>query len=839
MYKAGLYSRVGQCVLAGFLIALNTLTSISALGGPSVNLAWDPSASTNVAGYNVYYGVASGIYTNVVPAGNVTNTTISGLASNTIYYFAATAYDSNGIESDFSVETNYITSPLLNYPPTLNPIANLTIYENAGQQTINLTGITSGSSNEFQNLTVMAWSGNQGLIPNPGVIYVSPNTSATLKFTPTPLSNGTATITVVVNDGGSQYGSFSRNFVVTVLPVNQAPTLNPIADMTVNENAGLQTVALSGIGSGAPNEAQNLLVTATSGSPAIVPNPSVIYSTPNTMGTLKFTPVANASGSALITVTVNDGQSTNNLFSRNFTVTVGASRPPPTNTPPVISAIANQSTTQDVAIVAIPFTIGDQETPAANLVVSGKSSNLTLIPNANITFGGSGSSRNVTITPAAGKGGTANITITVSDGTASTSATFQVAVQAITSQAFTLTQEGQGTVSPALTPKITAGRTYTLTAKPAAGQEFAGWTGSIVSDSPKISFKATSNIVLHAKFVVSPFIPILGTYNGLFNESSEVAQNSSGNFSITVGNHGVYSGRVQLGASRMSFTGKLNLQCTSTNSLKRKLLAPLALQLRVGTNSEIDQIFGQLSDSTWTAALTGDRARFNSKTNPAPFAGNYTLIIPGQSGDSSKPAGYSYGTVKVATSGMTIFAGTLADGTKVSQSTAVSKNGAWPFYASLYAGQGSLMSWLTFADQASDDLSGTLNWIKLPVANSHYYAGGFTSEVMASGSTYVKPASSDDLVINISTGLVSFSGGNLNPDFANSISVGPGNHVTDESGNKLTMAFSVANGLYKGAVVDPASGKTMPFAGAVHQKAGMGYGSLMGANQSSSAIISP
>src|SRR4029077_983145 len=97
-----------------------------------------------------------------------------------------------------------------------------------------------------------------------------------------------------------------------------------IADMTVNENSGVQTVALSGITSGAPNERQTLAVTATSASPSVVPNPTVNYNSPNATGTLRFTPVANASGPAVITVTVNDGQSANNLFMRNFTVTVGA-----------------------------------------------------------------------------------------------------------------------------------------------------------------------------------------------------------------------------------------------------------------------------------------------------------------------------------------------------------------------------------------------------------------------------------------------------------------------------------------------------------------------------------
>ena len=715
----------------------------------------------------------------------------------------------------------------------------MTIDENSGQQTVTLTGITSGSSSEIQNLTVMAISSNPGLIPSPSVTYVSPNTSGTLRFSPVALSNGTATITVIVGDGQAQYGTFTRSFSVTVVPVNQAPTLSPIADITVNENSGQQTMSLSGITTGAPNERQTLTVRATSGSPAIVPNPTISYSSPNYTGTLKFTPVANAVGTALISVTVNDGQPTNNLVTQNFTVTVGASRPPPSNTPPVISVIASQTTTQDVAIAAIPFTIGDQETPASSLTLSGSSSNPTLIPNANIVFGGSGNNRTVTLTPAPGKGGTANITIRVNDGTDSSSSTFAVTVIAITSHELALSQEGTGTISPALGSTVVAGRMYTLTAKPAAGEEFAGWTGSIVSDSPIIKFAANSNIVLHAKFVPSPFLPIMGTYNGLFNEDAQVNQNSSGSFSVTVSTHGNYSAKIQLGASKLSFTGKLNLQCTATSTVNRKLAAPLTVQLRVGTNAEIDQIFGQLQGNSWTATMTGDRAHFSSKTNPAPYVGGYTMIIPGQSGDSSKPAGHGYGTVKVATSGVTLFAGVLADGTKVTQSTALSKNGMWPFYASLYVGQGSVLSWLTFANHASDDLSGTMSWIKLPVATARYYPGGFTTEVVASGSTFVKPASPNDLVLNLPNAVVHFSGGNLNPDFANNIALGASSKVTNESANKLSMAFSTSTGLYKGTVVDPTTGSTMPFAGAVFQKTDLGYGSLMGASQSSSVVVSP
>src|SRR5439155_6940544 len=76
-------------------------------------------------------------------------------------------------------------------------------------------------------------------------------------------------------------------------------------------------------------------------------------------------------------------------------------------------------------------TVRDVETPAGSLTVSGSSPNPTLVPNANIVFGGSGANRTVTVTPAAGQNGTATITVTVSDGSLTASDTFVLTVNTV------------------------------------------------------------------------------------------------------------------------------------------------------------------------------------------------------------------------------------------------------------------------------------------------------------------------------------------------------------------------------------------------------------------------
>ena len=88
--------------LPGVLVGLMQL---SAFAAGRVTLAWNPSTDPLVVGYNVYYGGASGAYTNEISAGNATNVIISGLVEGATYYFAATAYSSSGLESLFSSDT--------------------------------------------------------------------------------------------------------------------------------------------------------------------------------------------------------------------------------------------------------------------------------------------------------------------------------------------------------------------------------------------------------------------------------------------------------------------------------------------------------------------------------------------------------------------------------------------------------------------------------------------------------------------------------------------------------------------------------------------------------------
>src|SRR5688572_17591831 len=81
-------------------------------------------------------------------------------------------------------------------------------------------------------------------------------------------------------------------------------------------------------------------------------------------------------------------------------------------TPPTMSHHTYFIIAQNGSTVPIGFTVSDAEIPATYVTVAGSSSNPTLVPAANIVFGGTDANRTVTVTPAPNQAGTATITVT-------------------------------------------------------------------------------------------------------------------------------------------------------------------------------------------------------------------------------------------------------------------------------------------------------------------------------------------------------------------------------------------------------------------------------------------
>lgn len=69
----------------------------------------------------------------------------------------------------------------------------------------------------------------------------------------------------------------------------------------------------------------------------------------------------------------------------------------------------------------VTLKLSDADSNVSDLTLSATSSNTGLVPNSNVSFGGSGETRTATITTISGRTGTSTVTITASDGQESTS----------------------------------------------------------------------------------------------------------------------------------------------------------------------------------------------------------------------------------------------------------------------------------------------------------------------------------------------------------------------------------------------------------------------------------
>jgi hypothetical protein len=290
---------------------------------------------------------------------------------------------------------------------------------------VDLSGITAGGG-ESQPLRVTAVSSDTSLIAIVFVDYASASSTGTLRYQPQANQSGSSTITVTVTDGGfdgdldtpTDNAVFQIEFTVTVNPINDAPTLDALSDITIDEDAPEQTVNLTGISAGG-GESQALRVFASSGNSAVIPDPSVIYTSGNASGSIKFTPAADQFGTAQITVTVQDAGLDGNFdtsddltVTRTFIVTVNSVNDAPTIDQPDDETVDEDASEQTLTLYGI--TAGGGETQP--LSVSFSYTNPALFAAFSVNYTSPETTCDVVFIPAPEASGQSKVTMMVEDG---------------------------------------------------------------------------------------------------------------------------------------------------------------------------------------------------------------------------------------------------------------------------------------------------------------------------------------------------------------------------------------------------------------------------------------
>ena len=339
--------------VAAFIIVLDTAPTANV----TIGLTSSDTTEGTITVASVTFTPTNWNVPQLVTVTGVNDDAVDGNVAYTIVTASSTSTDPSydGINATDVSLTNFDneTGGGGNTPPTISDIANQTTDEDTP-----LTGIAftvGDAQTAAASLTVTATSSNTALVPNANLILNGSGASRTLSVTPAGNQSGTTTITVTVSDGTT---TTSDTFTLTVDAVNDEPTLNAINNPpAIPLNSGAQTISLTGITAGG-GETQALTVTATSSDPALIPDPTVTYTSPNSTGSLSFTPVAGQSGTADITVTVSDGTLTT---TQTFTVTVSGSGGGSPTTPGFVGIVP------------------DPDVPGGRLLVINGTSNLDLI----------------------------------------------------------------------------------------------------------------------------------------------------------------------------------------------------------------------------------------------------------------------------------------------------------------------------------------------------------------------------------------------------------------------------------------------------------------------------
>ncbi len=329
----------------------------------------------------------------------------------------------------------------------------------------------------------------------------------------------------------------------------------------------------------------------------------------------------------------------------------------------------------------------------------------------------------------------------------------------------------------------------------------------------------------------------VAAFNGLFYPAQGIAISNSGLFTLAMTAKGKFTARALFPNSQISLSGGLtNGQTVVPVKLAGKKIPSYYIALQFGNEQGNDYMVGTLTDgaSNYVSALHLYKAGKGPLT-PARGSTLFTLAMPPGANASSMPGGWSTFTAILNNGGTITLAGTLGDGTKITQSLVASTDGDFPLFSSLYGNKGMLLGWLSFTNNTpgGDDVA----WIKPANLKDKYYPKGFLVQTSIIGSSYLKPLDRAGALL-LTNGFITMQDGNLaQPIVKCLVLINNKAVITTVNDNSLTLTANPNTGIWTGTFVATGSKKATPIKGVVLQQQKIAVGAFLGTNQSGSVEL--
>jgi len=345
--------------------------------------------------------------TNLVPATNITFAVIGTNSALVIVpgtnqfgtnVIRVTLTDSAGLTAS---QTFVLSVEAINdYPRFVVPVLDQTVQEG---QTVEFPFVIGDAETRAESLILGARIYELDLARTTGIALSGTDSNRVLLMAFTGNTFGSSLVEIRVRD---EAGVRSTNFfTITVLPVEDAPIISAIDDVTILEDGELTVNFTASDAETAPG---NLLLRAESSNPALFANDAFSFESTDGLHTLSARPIANQSGFSRITVFVEDEAGV--ISSNSFWVTVD-----PVNDVPFVSEIPDVVTTINETSSSVAFTVNDFESDPDSLVFTAISTNTLLASPAGIAISGSGSNRFIQVTPGEGQFGWTVLRLEVAD----------------------------------------------------------------------------------------------------------------------------------------------------------------------------------------------------------------------------------------------------------------------------------------------------------------------------------------------------------------------------------------------------------------------------------------